>query len=57
MLKRLVLLDVEGFPIMRHWYFVHRQGKRFSTIAQVFKDFVQTESEALLKVPSQAGPT
>jgi DNA-binding transcriptional LysR family regulator len=52
MLKRLVVLDVEGFPIMRHWYIVHRKGKRFSAIAQAFKDFVLTESKSLLNVPS-----
>jgi len=52
MLKRLVVLDVAGFPIMRHWYIVHRKGKRFSAIAQAFKDFVLTESETLLTVPS-----
>jgi DNA-binding transcriptional LysR family regulator len=52
MLKRLVVLDVDGFPIMRHWYIVHRKGKRFSAIAQAFKDFVLTESETLLDVPS-----
>lgn len=52
MLKRLVVLNVEGFPIMRHWYIVHRQGKRFSTIAQGFKEFVTTEAQSLLRVPS-----
>lgn len=52
MLKRLVVLDVEDFPIMRHWYIVHRRGKRFSAIAQAFKDFVLTESKDFLNVPS-----
>jgi len=52
MLKRLVVLDVVDFPIMRHWYIVHRHGKRFSAIAQAFKEFVLTESKTLLKVPS-----
>ena len=52
MLKRLVVLNVEGFPIMRHWYIVHRQGKRFSTIAQDFNEFVTTEAQSLLRVPS-----
>ena len=52
MLKRLVILDVAGFPIMRHWYIVHRHGKRFSAIARAFKDFVLTESKTILKVPS-----
>ncbi len=39
-LKRLAVLDVEGFPIMRHWYVVHRVDKRLSPAAQGFKDFV-----------------
>lgn len=52
MLKRLVVLNVEGFPIMRHWYIVHRQGKRFSTIALAFKEFVLQEAQSLLKLPS-----
>lgn len=51
-LKRLAVLDVADFPIMRHWYIVHRQGKRFSAIAQAFKKFVLDEAPSLLKVPS-----
>lgn len=39
-LKRLVVLDVEHFPIMRHWYVVHRADKRLSPVALAFKDFV-----------------
>ena len=46
-LDRLVILDVEGFPIRRHWYVVHRQGKRFSAVAQAFLDFVMHEAETL----------
>ena len=41
--KRLVILDVEDFPIMRHWYLVHRKEKRLSPITQAFKDFVLSE--------------
>ena len=37
---RLVELDVEHFPIMRKWYVAHRTGKKLSTTAQVFLDFV-----------------
>jgi hypothetical protein len=37
---------------MRHWYIVHRQGKRFSAVAEAFKQFVLTESQSLLTVPS-----
>ncbi len=39
-LGRLVVLDVECFPVMRHWYVVHRDDKRLSSAAQAFKDFV-----------------
>lgn len=47
-LDRLTILDVEGFPILRHWYAVHRQGKRFSAVAQAFLNFVMNEAELLL---------
>lgn len=46
-LGRLVILDVQGFPILRHWYAVHRQGKRFSAVAQAFLNFVMDEAEQL----------
>lgn len=39
-LKRLAVLNVDGFPIMRHWYIVHRADKRLSPAAQAFKGFV-----------------
>jgi len=39
-LKRLAVLQVEGFPIMRHWYVVHRADKRLSPAALAFKEFV-----------------
>lgn len=39
-LQRLTVLKVEGFPIMRHWYLVHRADKRLSPVAQAFKQFV-----------------
>nr|AAD02440.1 Rubisco operon transcriptional regulator [Thiobacillus denitrificans] len=37
-LKRLAVLKAEGFPIMRHWYVVHRADKRLSPVAQAFKE-------------------
>jgi len=36
----LVTLDVEHFPIRRHWYLVHRDNKRLSPVAQRFREFV-----------------
>ena len=50
-LGRLAILDVVGFPILRHWYAVHRSGKRFSTVALSFLDFVMTEANSLLSHP------
>lgn len=36
----LAILDVEGFPLRRRWYAMHRQGKRLSNAAQSFLDFL-----------------
>jgi LysR family transcriptional regulator, low CO2-responsive transcriptional regulator len=46
--NRLVILDVEHFPILRHWHIVHRKHKRLSTAALAFKNFLV--SEASLKI-------
>ena len=54
-LKRLVVLDVAGFPILRHWYLVHRTGKRFSAAAEAFKAFVLTESDNIIQLPKLSG--
>ncbi len=43
--KRLVILDVIDFPVIRHWYIVHRREKRSSTAAQEFERFLLEESQ------------
>jgi len=50
-LKRLVVLKVQGFPVLRYWYIVHRAGKRLSAVAQAFKAFVLTETQGIVHVP------
>ncbi|MDX5445989.1 MAG: LysR family transcriptional regulator [Zoogloeaceae bacterium] len=50
-LKRLVVLDVAGFPVLRDWYIVHRAGKRLSAVAQAFKDFILTETTDIVHLP------
>jgi DNA-binding transcriptional LysR family regulator len=40
---RLKILDVEGFPIMRKWFVVHRRGKRLPPSARAFQDFLLNE--------------
>ena len=37
---RLIVLDVQNFPILRNWYVVHRKGKRLTSVAQAFKEFL-----------------
>jgi DNA-binding transcriptional LysR family regulator len=36
--KQFVILDVQGFPIKRHWYFAYPAGKQLSIIASTFVD-------------------
>ncbi len=48
-LGRLVTLDIEHFPIRRHWYLVHRRPKRLSAPALAFKEFVLNEAADLLE--------
>jgi DNA-binding transcriptional LysR family regulator len=43
--KRLVMLPVEGFPIVRRWYAVHRYDKRLSAAATAFLALLVAESE------------
>ena len=47
--KHLVVLAVEKFPILRHWYVVHRQGKRLSPVAEAFRQFVLGQAEDVLQ--------
>ncbi len=51
--RRLVVLDVESFPIMRQWYIVHREGKRLSPVSQAFKAFVLQEAARYWHLPDQ----
>lgn len=44
---RLAVLDVEHFPIVRHWYIAHRKSKRLSGASQAFQQFLLTEAEGL----------
>ncbi len=46
--KRLAVLKVEHFPLMRHWYVVHRRNKRLSGAAQAFKEFLLTEAKKII---------
>lgn len=43
--KRLAILDVTGFPIVRHWYIVQRKDKRPSVAAHEFERYLLSESQ------------
>lgn len=43
MRDRLVVLDVQGFPIVDAWYAIYRHGKRLSVIAKSVLDFLRAE--------------
>ncbi len=51
-LGRLQILDVQEFPIVRHWYVVHRKGKRLSPPALAFKQFLLSSVSASYPSPS-----
>ncbi len=51
---RLAVLDAEHFPIVRHWYIVHRKNKRLSGAALALKKFLVEEAEQL--AAADAGP-
>ncbi len=45
---RLAILDVEEFPILRHWYVVYRKGKRLAPVAEAFRQFIHKEAKSLM---------
>lgn len=47
--RSLAVLDVQGFPMMAHWYVVHRRHKRLPPVAQAFRAFLLEEAEALIE--------
>jgi LysR family transcriptional regulator, low CO2-responsive transcriptional regulator len=47
--SRYLCLDVAGFPLENHWYFVYPLGKQVSPIARAFLDFARLEAAALVR--------
>lgn len=46
---RIVLLDVEGLPIVRQWFVVRRGSRRLVPAAEEFGEFLVREAEPLLE--------
>ncbi|MBK5103689.1 MAG: LysR family transcriptional regulator [Burkholderiales bacterium] len=53
---QLTCLEVEGFPLERHWQFVYPTGKQLSQPAQGFMDLVRVEARQLLLQHLAQGP-
>lgn len=51
--NRLVILDVEGFPIMRQWRIVHLKDKHLSATALAFKEFLLENADRRLRRKEQ----
>ena len=45
----LVVLDVQGFPAILHWYLVHNRAKRLPPVAAAFKEFLVRDGAALIE--------
>ncbi len=43
---QFAVLEVEGFPIRRHWYVVHPSGRQLSVVARAFLDFLLGRRQA-----------
>jgi LysR family transcriptional regulator, low CO2-responsive transcriptional regulator len=49
---QFAVLEVEGFPIQRHWYAVYPAGRQISVVARAFLDFLLGHAQ-----PSVCAPT
>jgi DNA-binding transcriptional LysR family regulator len=45
--QELAILDVQGFPIQRHWYLAYPKEKQLSVVALAFLEFLHTESKLI----------
>jgi DNA-binding transcriptional LysR family regulator len=45
----LVVLDVQGFPMMLNWYVVYRNGKRLPPVAEAFRTFLMSDGAGLIQ--------
>ncbi|MGM0517527.1 MAG: LysR family transcriptional regulator [Pseudomonadota bacterium] len=50
----LCVLDVQGFPLMREWYLVQREGKRLSAAARAFSEFVLSQAKHAARLDATA---
>ncbi len=49
-MKQLAILDVQGFPINRQWYYAYPSGKQLSIVAQEFLHYLQQAPKFLTEM-------
>lgn len=54
--KRLIVLNVEQFPLLRHWFVAHRSSKRLSSAALAFKQFLLEDAKGIVSQVSPSAP-
>jgi DNA-binding transcriptional LysR family regulator len=47
--RRLLVLDVQGLPLVRDWYVVRLAAKRLSPVAQAFRTFLLSEAGKFIR--------
>jgi DNA-binding transcriptional LysR family regulator len=45
---KLIILDVKGFPLRRHWFAVHPVNRKLNLVTRTFLEFLLAEGAALL---------
>lgn len=48
---QLAILDVQAFPIERHWYVAYPVGKQLSVVARTFLDYLKQAPKFVSEVP------
>jgi len=46
---KIHLLDVQGFPLHRHWYAVHAADRQLNLVSQAFLKFIHEESQRIIE--------
>ncbi len=54
---QVVILDVVGFPIERHWYAAYPNGKQPSVVAKTFLDYLKQAQRYIGDLPPQTAAT
>ncbi|WP_276570172.1 LysR family transcriptional regulator [Thiocystis violacea] len=52
---QFAILDVEGFPIVRHWFVVYPAGKRLSVVTSTFLDYLKEAPRYAAELPCHWG--